>query len=170
MLQIIPRPVREIVAGPFLSRNAFSAISEGCEQNQGINALVGMFGGASVTLPPAKEMISAMLRTGLVAAIALALLKTHSSLAVGAVLTGIVSLPALAIAGGSFLLYSGCATVYSTLATGSLTTLGIGLACVAGGYLTLELHDICPIGLAETFAILPMADAYAKPLTELINS
>jgi hypothetical protein len=170
MLQIVPRPLRDIVAGPYFSRNAVSAVMRGCEENQGMNAVIGILGGGHITLPPAKQMIRAMLRTGMVAAIALALIKTQGSLAVGAVLTGIISLPAFAIAGGSVLLYSGCAAVYSTLASGCLTTLGIGLAFAAGGFITLEMHDIYPIGIAESTMIEPMADAYAKPLSELFNS
>lgn len=166
LISIIPRPIRDIISGPIEIadwKNSFQSAKPGSAQS----AIFGTLGGGAFVLPLAERMVKAALRLGFVALGVFAVMSTGSALGVGAVLAGLISLPALAIAGGGALAGYGCASICSSLAIGSFSSLGVGLASLAAGWIVLELHDIVPFGLAEMAIINPLAETCARPLIEL---
>lgn len=115
-------------------------------------------------LLPVEKLIKTSLRIVLVAVAAFTLSQFAGSLAVAATIGALVSLPATAIIAGSWLLYYGAMMTTSALSTGAFTTLGIALASIAGGYITLEFHDIFAFGIAEYGLIDPCATHFAPSL------
>lgn len=158
---IIPRPVRDIVVGPFEINHRVNQIRN-TGPDSAASAIVGIFGGGFITLPPASKMMAASARLSFAALGAFALYKAGSSIAIAAVLGATVSLPSVAIVGGSWLLYHAATALTASLASGSFMTLGIGMASLAGGWLTLECHDIIPFGIAERLIVNTLVNAYSQ--------
>jgi hypothetical protein len=109
-------------------------------------------------IPIKTSMIVSAIRISLAALGALAVYKFGFSLVAAMYVGGIVSLPAVAIAGGSWLLYHGVTACVATLAAGSFATLEIGAACgaIVGGWALLEYHDKIEFGLVEQKLLKPM--------------
>jgi hypothetical protein len=146
MSLLIPRPIRDIVTGPFIIRSAAQEM-QGFKAGSAQAAVIGIFGGGKLTLPPAENMIKGALRISL--AVVGAMFLSGSSFTVALVIGAIVSLPTAAIVGGSALYISGVTAAQVALATGSFFTLGSSILLLASGYILLECHDIIPLGLAE---------------------
>lgn len=162
----IPRPARDIIEG-FTSIRNTAQVAEDPNQPEAINAIFSIIGGGAFTRPPASKMICAMLRTSLAALAILTVCKLGLAVPVAAVVGSLISLPAVIIAGGSWMMYHGATAVMAALATGAFPTLGIGLACLAGGYIALELHDIIPFGIGDFF-IQRKAEDQAPALIKMI--
>ena len=140
---LIPRPVRDL-----FDAQAAHDLLERTLGSSGNNFAISLF--RAVTNQAIGSLkYSAVIRTALAALTYFAVVKTGAALPIAAVLTGIVSLPTLAIGTGTVLVYHGIAAIAASLSTGSFVTLGLGLSAAAGGWLTLEYHDILPYGLGE---------------------
>jgi hypothetical protein len=146
MIQLIPRPVRDMVTAPSDTKKAYQGIHQ---MGIGGQAIIGMFGGGRLTLPPAERMAKAALRISLAALGAFFALKMSWHLGACALLGGMVSLPATAIAFGTYFLGIGLCATKTALAKGTLSALATCLGGIVGGYLTLEAHDIVPFGVGE---------------------
>lgn len=156
---IIPRPLRDMVAGPY-QLDRLKKTSERSGPESGFNAVIGILGGGSFTEPTARKIVCAPLRIGLAAAGVFALMKFGAAPLVAGCLGGVFSVPSLAVAGGGYLAYYGGVSAISALASGSLAELAIGFAAIASGWITLEYHDILPLGIAEFVLVQPIAQKF----------
>lgn len=166
MIQIIPRPYRDIICGPFQIRNNINVMKNQKDGSAGA-ALIGCFGGGFLTLPLAENIIKGTLRTALAAAGAFALFKLNISLPVASVVASTVSLPSVCVAGGSWLLGNGAAATISALSSGSFAALGVGFLSLGAGWLVLEKYDLLPIGLGEK-AVDKITDDWKGPLIDAL--
>lgn len=162
---VIPRPLRDILTGPFQ-----------CNQAEVRKTI-----GGTVVCEPAENMIKGSIRLAATALSAFALFKTNSSLQVAAALAVCISVPCVLIAGGSWLLYDGAISIASALKSGDFAALGVGVVKVVAGYFILEKHDYIPnkynpdinspgcnpkgyrsFGLGEKYVITPISDSLIK--------
>lgn len=139
MSSIIPRPLREIFV------DTHDSLIQTAKQDPSI----GVFTGLGMKWSQ-DDRYQAVVRMAFVAISAFAAHQMGASLAVGSVLMGMMSLPALGIGIGSVLAYEGITAVIASLASGSFTTFGLGLAALAAGWIVLEVHDFVEIGLLES--------------------
>lgn len=140
--------MRDIVMGPSLIREPIKQVNA-AGPDSGLSAMVSLFGGGVFTLPPAERMVKAIGRIALAALGGMALYAFGGSATVAAALGAVVSLPATAVAAGSWMVCHGVAAAVGSVASGPLAALGIGLAYAAGGWMTLEIHDLIPFGLGD---------------------
>lgn len=114
-------------------------------------------------------MIKSVLRISLAGLGALAVLGTNVALTPAIILGAFVSIPALSIAGGSILLYQGTALAISSLATGSLQALFLGLVLGHVGWFALETYNFRPIvGIAEKL-INNAANSWSTGVVKILN-
>jgi hypothetical protein len=168
--KLIPRPFRDIITSELEIREFQKACTK-AKPGSAEWAILGICGGGDTLARfSAEAMIKAAARLGLVALGAFAAISSAPvALGVGAVLAGLTSLPALMIAGGGALVVYGSASVCASLATGSFLSLGLGLASLTAGWISLEYHNMIPFGLAEKTIINPLAEAFAGPLAQAIR-
>ena len=168
LINFIPRPVRDLIGCPLEIRARHVAAHDtksGIVKHE-INEILDK---PVFVRPLAEKMLKAAYRTVVAALGALAVYQLSvGSLGVAAGIGALVSLPAVAIAGGSFLAYQGATAAISALATGSFQTLGLGLAALFGGWLALEHHDMIPIGLAEPL-FTKLSDSHADGIVRDID-
>lgn len=164
-IQLVPRPFRDILDLRSAVRTVSGLASAGPGSAQ--NAILGVLGGGFFTRQAGSKVAMAAVRTAAVALAGLALYAAGSGVTGAALaLSSVVSLPVTALAVGGFCLYKGAALSVAAIGANSLSTLGYGLALAAGGFATLEFHDILPFGLME-----PFFSKVAEPLEEpLINA
>lgn len=82
-----------------------------------------------------------------------------------AVVSGILSLPTLVVAGGGTALYHGVSQTLTSLRIAdtveAVKTLAIGLGLASGGWIALENFDKLPFGLVEEFFIKPLYESHS---------
>lgn len=157
-MSFIPRPISDLIA-PFAHTAKINKILKTSDRST-VPALKCLT--REVQKYMDRDMIHAVLRTALAAGCAFALYKLGGSLAVAATVGALASLPTVALAGGSYLLYLGGSATIAAVSSGSFSTLGIGLATLAAGWITLEYHDLIPLGIIDQNIIQPLANAYAN--------
>lgn len=142
IITILPRPFRDIVDG-YRKANAKRTllVDEEMERQRELGH---------------KLLTGAITRISLLALGTFAMLNSNAVVTTlgvhGAILLGsVISLPTMALAGGSYLLYQATAMIVASYATASLATFGIGAATAAAGWLTLELHDSFTIGIVDMY-------------------
>jgi hypothetical protein len=198
MASLIPRPVRDmiffplatsklerafelaktpsihnpLILGGFFSNRVYSVVKEEKQQLKMELASIP----DSLTPRFQKSLMRAINRTALAVLGTLALYKLGVSMALGATIGAAISIPAVAIVGGSWAAYQGITSMIAALATCSFTTgsvttasfatvsiatgsipiLGKGALLLVGGYLALEKHDLIPFGAAELLMNRPI--------------
>lgn len=167
MNQVIPRPIRDIVDGVVEIRGVVN-FARGQEAGSAGAAALGIFGTGFLILPPAEKLIKATARIALVAAAAFALFKSNGSLPVAATIGSLLSLPATAIFAGSGLMCYGAMMTANAVSSGAFVNLGLGLASLGAGYMTLEYHDFFAFGIAESCLINPSAKQFAPTVVRAL--
>jgi len=169
LCNLIPGPFGNILAGPF----EIVANSQALKDPRFVMSNhAPSLSPVDVTMPPAKKMVAAMLRTALVAAAVLAILYAKASVVLtwssaAMSLTAVaISLPSTLAAGGAYLVYNNVPSIVNMIATKTYTTLGTQLSLLAAGWVALRVHDMFPMGLAETLVIEPVSEAYAPSIVK----
>jgi hypothetical protein len=145
---MIPRPIRDIVGTFFYLRNLDlislrQAVSEAGPKGQESEQLLAAMGKQEYTnlLPIANNMIKATFRTVVAACGVFAVVQGGYSVPVAFVLGAVSSLPTTLVAVGAVVAYQGTALVITSLTTGILSQLGMGLSSVTLGYIVCEFYD-----------------------------
>lgn len=164
MTILIPKPIRDCFSAARALDESISLITSVAPGSAGA-AVLGIFGGGALTLPPANKLIQTAGRIALAALGFVAFQFTGGYVTAACVLGSLISLPAVAIVGSTSLSMYGISAAWSSLFTGCLTTLGLGLAGLAGGAVLSELYDIVPFGIGDC-AISSLAEKLEKPLVK----
>ncbi|MBA3956774.1 MAG: hypothetical protein H0X51_00045 [Parachlamydiaceae bacterium] len=167
MSVICPRPVRDIAFGPTNIKASVQTVRDTAASSQTGNAVIGIFGGAGITHPPAQKMIASSIRTGFAVLGAVALLSGASPL-VTATLGALLSAPATVIVMGSAAAVYGLTSIIAALASGSFQALATGLILLGAGWYVLEHHDAkeINIGVLEKFIVQPAVDKHTKAVLQ----
>lgn len=164
----IPRPIRDIVLAPSTLKRTVHSLEQMCTPGSARAAIIGIFGGGWATLPIAKRMIQAAIRIGIAVLGVFFVIGCNRSMIMTTALVGLISLPAAITMNGGLLLIGGISVIAQAIVTNSLTSLGLGSFLMLGGFLTLEFHDIFPIGLGEG-VIQSVAEEYQGAITQAIK-
>ena len=147
-LNIMPKPLRNIFYGINATKEGLHVIDD-AQPGSVQAALIGILGPDLLFRSPPEEVIKAALRIAVATLGFFAFQFTGGFVVVASVLGSLISLPAVAIVGSASLFVGSLSAAASALATGSLTSLGISLGCLASGMALSELHDIVPFGIGE---------------------
>lgn len=145
---IIPRPIRDIVQGicpkTYILPNNLRTNTD--PSTYAVRLMIGVLHDC-----PGKYK-NALFRIAACSAAVFAVLKAGSAFTVASAALGcVLSVPCVAIIGGSALLYNGTALAVSSFATNSFANIGLGALYAVVGWYMLENHDILPIGILELF-------------------
>lgn len=156
---IIPRPVRDLITGYFEIRGSAYEVTQS-ENNQAEQATCGTGDYRAPIQRPIEKITYAIGRIALAVLAASLVFELSLDLGISAAVGSIaLSLPAVVIVAGSWLLYHGATAVVASFAASSFSTFGTGLASIAAGYAALELHDIVPLGLIDYSVLRSTAEA-----------
>lgn len=159
MINLVPKPIRHLFAESQPLRKEVKAFSKKGRPGDLTNAIFTVFAAPiNTTLnmwakDVAQKKAEAVIRIALAATGAGILCYSGGAVATSAVAASLISLPAVAIASGTCLMAQGITAVVSSLSTGILTELGIGLVTFASGWLALELHNVVPFGIMEMSSV-----------------
>lgn len=165
---LIPRPARDLILNPlqiYNSKNDRSLFQPGMSRL----ALFNLTDVGALTLPDAQKTIKAACRIALAALGMLALYKIGGSMVISAIVGSAISLPTVAIATGSWLVYKGISALATSIISGSFASLGYGAVAFLGGWVALESYDVLPFGIAEV-GFDSAAESYAPSLVEKLIS
>jgi hypothetical protein len=142
MSWVIPRPIRDFVSG----FGYFYELNRPRSQEE--QQLVNMHAGMYTILPVTQNLVEVTIRTAAAGTLALAVYRGILAEGVGVLCTGIGLPSAVMLYGSGKAALWGLRYLFSANGTGSLAEAGIGLACLAGGYVLGECHDFTILGNA----------------------
>lgn len=157
MSAIIPRPLRDIIMGPFDISESISYHKE------------NGYGCVNFETESAAYFIRASIRTALAGLAVFALFRTNFSQPVSLALCCIASMPSTLVLAGGCSMYHGTMFAIKALSLGSFATFGMGVAGLIGGYFILENYTFTILGLAESCVMYPMAEKLAPGLVKLFE-
>lgn len=156
-ITLIPRPLRDLALGPL-------EIYFKTGKDPKVNSQYGTGG-----YRPEERLAQAVLHVALAALGYLVVFNMGGSSAIAATMGSVISFPAVAIVGGSWLLYNAGASAVAALASGSFGTLFTALISLWAGYGLLEYHDAVPFGVAE-HVISKITEKVKQPLAQSFAS
>lgn len=166
-MNFMPSAMRDIFLGPSqIKKCRERSLAQACGRE---SLAMTYFRKEGQAIVAAERMINACTRVAIAAVTGLAFYQLNISLAVAVVLSAVISVPALAIAAGASCLYLGVTALIAAVLTSTIQFIAIGLGFLAAGWVTLEIYDFYPIGLAEANIIQPLSKKYAFPLCDAIS-
>ena len=146
MLQLIPRPMRDILEKPF-GGEPLVQHTENIQLTQSQNGFLSILGKMRNAFP-SDRVVRAALRIAIAASgILIFTGAAKETIILLAVVGSVVSLPSLAIAAGAYLLCHGVSLLIVAVAQASFSSIAFISLNIAAGLMALEFHDAVSLGI-----------------------